>query len=141
MKKKKKGSLLSILLSFSIYPSSRRLVNSMKKKKKRGRKKNGIEYRPNSFPNSSFFFFFLGLIFSLGPYFHEKFPTESLVGGDGDSMVIFLLFRTLLTLQRGISSIENRKRIQSEGPNPEWAELSCGFREPPPLRAARDVSL
>lgn len=35
-----------------------------------------------------------------------------------------------VTLQRGISSIENRKRIQSEGPNPEWAELSCGFRGP-----------
>lgn len=102
-KKKRFPTLLSILLSFSIYPSSRRLVNSMKKKKK------DIEYRSNSFPTLLFFFLSRPHIF-VRSVFSREISNWKLSRGWWFH-VIFLLFRTLLTLQRGISSIENRKRI------------------------------
>lgn len=102
-KKKRFPTLLSILLSFSIYPSSRRLVNSMKKKKK------DIEYRPNSFPTLLFFLLSRPHIF-VRSVFSREISNWKLSRGWWFH-VIFLLFRTLLTLQRGISSIENRKRI------------------------------
>lgn len=102
-KKKRFPTLLSILLSFSIYPSSRRLVNSMKKKKK------DIEYRSNSFPTLLFFLLSRPHIF-VRSVFSREISNWKLSRGWWFH-VIFLLFRTLLTLQRGISSIENRKRI------------------------------
>lgn len=103
-KKKRFPTLLSILLSFSIYPSSRRLVNSMKKKKKKD-----IEYRSNSFPTLLFFLLSRPHIF-VRSVFSREISNWKLSRGWWFH-VIFLLFRTLLTLQRGISSIENRKRI------------------------------
>lgn len=102
-KKKRFPTLLSILLSFSIYPSSRRFVNSMKKKKK------DIEYRSNSFPTLLFFLLSRPHIF-VRSVFSREISNWKLSRGWWFH-VIFLLFRTLLTLQRGISSIENRKRI------------------------------
>lgn len=76
----------------SLYPSELLHLSQLTKTRQfHEKKKKKISNIDRTLSQPFFFFFFLGLIFSLGPYFHEKFPTESLVG-DGDSTLFFSFF-------------------------------------------------
>lgn len=94
----------------SLYPSELLHLSQLTKTRQfHEKKKKDIEYRSNSFPTLLFFLLSRPHIF-VRSVFSREISNWKLSRGWWFH-VIFLLFRTLLTLQRGISSIENRKRI------------------------------